>query len=87
MWLKKYLAGIMGHLMEDHKVDIYLYEKDKKIGSKGSVPYVPPMGSVIEIEDDGRLFMVETVFIGHSFGVVHLYGYIMDGMTKEQLHR
>ena len=85
-FLHRVIHPMVYEAVEDLKVNIYLYEKGKKVGEKPGVPYIPASGTVVEVEENGRLFMVETVFISHSFGVVHLYGYIMEGWTRKRLH-
>ncbi len=73
--MRRFFMGICEELLADHTVDIYLVEKGNIIDKKKGVPFIPPPGSIIEIESDRNLFKVDIVQISNGFGVIHLYGH------------
>lgn len=73
--IRQFFKDICVELLEDHKFNLYLIEKGDIVGRKKSIPFVPPVGAIIEIDEAQNLFEVEKVHIGNAFGVIHLYGH------------
>lgn len=72
--IRSFFKGILEELLYDHKFNLYLYDEDgKEIAKKESVPFIPPIGYKIRINDQ-YYFEVREPYIQESFGVIYLFG-------------
>lgn len=61
-------------IKSDLTIDLWLYEMGTQVAHKRNMPFIPQIGSKIEVTEDGDLFLVEDVHMSCNGFTAHIYG-------------